>query len=105
MRALTLAAATFAAITIVGCSSGPSHGEMEAALKRGLEATTGAEITVNDVKFGDCEKAEGRPGYACSATGSVGFNIMGMSQEMPVNATMVFDEIDGDWRLVGGLGQ
>ena len=93
-----LMAAT-AAVLLSACAAGPGKGDVEGALGRYVEEAGGADPVFEDLEVGKCEEAS--PGYACSVTGKLTVAMGRRTQTDNLVGTFVFDEVDGEWRVVG----
>ena len=85
------------ALLLGGCSAGPGKGDVEKALVQFYQQNAGIEPTLEGLEVGSCEEADSGPGYACSISGSA----MLRNQPYPLPGTVVFDEVGGQWKVIG----
>ncbi len=99
----TILMAAIAALLLTGCSGSPGKGDVEDALSQFALDAGGTDPRFEDLEVGDCKEAGSRPGYACSVTGKLTMAIGRSIQTNDLVGTFVFDEVDGQWRVVGQL--
>lgn len=89
------------ALMLTACTGGgPSKSEAEQALGQFFQQAAGVRPTFENLALGDCEKAGEGPGYACSVSATVVMDAGGRVQREPLSRTFVFDELDGQWKVV-----
>lgn len=94
MKKLTIA---LCVLVLSGCAAGPSKGEMEQALLTWMHENASKSMVIDDFKAGSCAKSESQPGYSCSLQAAVSHT----GGKDTVQGTFVFDQIEGDWKVVG----
>lgn len=100
-RIATALSITVLALTLTACTGGgPSKGDAEEALAQFFHQAAGVRPTFEDLALGDCDKAGEGPGYACSVSATVVLDAGGRVQREPLSRTFVFDELDGQWKVV-----
>lgn len=89
------------ALMLTACTGGgPSKSEAEQALGQFFQQAAGVRPTFENLALGDCERAGEGPGYACSVSATVVLDAGGRVQREPLSRTFVFDELDGQWKVV-----
>lgn len=91
--------AALAALMLAACSSGPSKGAMEEAFLTWMHENADKSVEIREFKNGDCEKSDTQPGYACSLQAKV--TARRGAYNDTVRGTFIFDQIDGEWKVVG----
>lgn len=84
---------------LVACSGGPGSGDVEKALAVYFKEATGTTITFERLKVGECVRGDG-PGYACSVTGTAGYQLGTRIEQQQLVGTFVIDKVDGTWTVV-----
>lgn len=88
-------------LALAACTGGgPSKSEAEEALGQFFQQAAGVRPTFEDLALGDCEQAGEGPGYACSVSATVVLDAGGRVQREPLSRTFMFDELDGQWKVV-----
>lgn len=96
-----IATAIALTLTLSACTGGgPNKGEAEEALAQFFQQAAGVRPTFEDLVLGDCDKAREGPGYVCSVSATVVLDAGGRVQREPLSRTFVFDELDGQWKVV-----
>ena len=99
MKRIAIVAAV--GMLVAGCSAGPSKSSAQDALAEFYEQGAGIKPQLNDFALGNCEKQEGSPGYACSASGEAVFAVGNRTQREQLAGTFVFDKVGSTWKVVG----